>query len=41
SRLAQLFMIDVLFLGMAAEQYEETTGYIDKTRAAIQSMRKK
>lgn len=40
SRLAQLFIIDVLFLGMAAEQYETTTGYIDKTRAAIQSMRK-
>lgn len=40
SRLAQLFMIDVLFLSMAAEQYEETVSYIDKTREAIKSMRK-
>ncbi|MCY9108104.1 MurR/RpiR family transcriptional regulator [Bacillus atrophaeus] len=40
SRLAQLFMIDTLFLGMAAERYEETVGYIDKTREAIRSMRK-
>ncbi|MGK9430620.1 MurR/RpiR family transcriptional regulator [Bacillus atrophaeus] len=40
SRLAQLFMIDMLFLGMAAERYEETVGYIDKTREAIRSMRK-
>ncbi|AXN41194.1 MurR/RpiR family transcriptional regulator [Peribacillus butanolivorans] len=38
SRLAQLYMIDILFLGMASEQYEETVQYIDNTRAAIQSM---
>ncbi|MBT2636276.1 MurR/RpiR family transcriptional regulator [Bacillus sp. ISL-26] len=39
SRLAQLFMIDILFLGMASEEYEETIGYIDNTREAIRLMR--
>ncbi|USK77030.1 MurR/RpiR family transcriptional regulator [Peribacillus frigoritolerans] len=38
SRLAQLYMIDILFLGMASEQYEETVQYIDNTRSAIKSM---
>lgn len=38
SRLAQLYLIDILFLGMASEQYEATVQYIDKTRAAIKSM---
>jgi DNA-binding MurR/RpiR family transcriptional regulator len=38
SRLAQLYMIDILFLGMASAQYEETVRYIDNTRAAIKSM---
>ncbi|MRX53179.1 SIS domain-containing protein [Bacillus idriensis] len=41
SRLAQLYMIDILFLGMASEQYDETVQYIDKTRAAIKSMTEK
>ncbi|KEZ52607.1 MULTISPECIES: MurR/RpiR family transcriptional regulator [Metabacillus] len=41
SRLAQLYMIDILFLGMATEQYDETVRYIDNTRAAIKSMTEK
>lgn len=41
SRLAQLYMIDILFLGMATEQYEMTVQYIDNTRAAIKSMKEK
>ncbi len=39
SRLAQLFMIDILFLSMATEQYGETIDYIDKTRGAIQFLK--
>jgi len=39
SRLAQLFMIDILFLSMATEQYEETVRAIDKTREAIRFMK--
>nr|WP_246628985.1 MurR/RpiR family transcriptional regulator [Mesobacillus maritimus] len=39
SRLAQLFIIDVLFLSVATEQYEETVHYIDKTRGAIQFLK--
>jgi DNA-binding MurR/RpiR family transcriptional regulator len=39
SRLAQLFIIDVLFLSMATEQYEGTVESIDKTRAAIQFLK--
>ena len=35
SRLAQLYMIDILFLCMATEQYGKTVDYIDKTREAI------
>ncbi len=41
SRLAQLFMIDILFLSMATEQYEETVRAIDKTREAIRFMKGK
>ncbi|MEH6938770.1 MurR/RpiR family transcriptional regulator [Bacillus sp. JJ664] len=41
SRLAQLYMIDILFFGMATEQYDETVQYIDNTRAAIKSMTEK
>ncbi|MGD6815991.1 MurR/RpiR family transcriptional regulator [Metabacillus sp. 84] len=41
SRLSQLYMIDVLFLGMAALQYSETVQYIDNTREAIHSITKK
>ncbi|TCL63300.1 RpiR family transcriptional regulator [Hydrogenispora ethanolica] len=40
SRLAQLFMIDILFLSMATAQYEKTVGYIDKTREAIQFLKR-
>ncbi|WP_404328632.1 MurR/RpiR family transcriptional regulator [Mesobacillus maritimus] len=39
SRLAQLFIIDILFLSMATEQYEETVHYIDKTRGAIRFLK--
>ncbi|KAA6449706.1 MurR/RpiR family transcriptional regulator [Bacillus swezeyi] len=38
SRLTQLYMIDILFLGMAAEKYEEVIRYIDQTKAAISLM---
>lgn len=41
SRLAQMYMIDILFLGMAATQYEETIQYIDRTRDAIKFLEKK
>ncbi|KZZ82667.1 MurR/RpiR family transcriptional regulator [Bacillus sp. SJS] len=41
SRLSQLYLIDVLFLGMAANQYGETVQYIDHTREAIRSITKK
>ncbi len=41
SRLAQLFMIDILFLSMATEQYDETVKSIDKTREAIKYMKGK
>jgi DNA-binding MurR/RpiR family transcriptional regulator len=41
SRLAQLYMIDILFLGMATEQYDKTVQYIDNTREAIKSMTEK
>ena len=41
SRLAQLFIIDVLFLSMATEQYDETVKSIDKTREAISFMKGK
>lgn len=39
SRLAQLFIIDILFLSMATEQYEETVQHIDKTRGAIKFLK--
>ncbi|MEH7249012.1 MurR/RpiR family transcriptional regulator [Neobacillus niacini] len=35
SRLAQLYMIDILFLSMATVQYEHTIQAIDQTREAI------
>lgn len=35
SRLAQLYLIDILFLSIATTQYSETVDYIDKTREAI------
>ncbi|MBD1381111.1 MurR/RpiR family transcriptional regulator [Metabacillus arenae] len=40
SRLAQLYVIDILFLCMATKQYEETVDYIDKTREAIKFLKK-
>jgi DNA-binding MurR/RpiR family transcriptional regulator len=39
SRLAQLYMIDILFLSMATVQYSETVDYIDKTREAIRFLK--
>ncbi|KKI89892.1 RpiR family transcriptional regulator [Bacillus sp. SA1-12] len=39
SRLAQLYVIDLLFLCMAAKQYDETVQYIDKTREAIKFLK--
>nr|WP_285868665.1 MurR/RpiR family transcriptional regulator [Mesobacillus maritimus] len=39
SRLAQLLIIDILFLSMATEQFDETVQYIDKTREAIQFLK--
>ncbi|KML28111.1 MULTISPECIES: MurR/RpiR family transcriptional regulator [Priestia] len=41
SRLAQLYVIDVLFLSIAAQQYDQTIEYIDKTRDAIQFLKDK
>ncbi|MGM7722669.1 MurR/RpiR family transcriptional regulator [Metabacillus sp. Hm71] len=40
SRLAQLYVIDLLFLCMAAKQYDDTVQYIDKTREAIKFLKK-
>jgi DNA-binding MurR/RpiR family transcriptional regulator len=39
SRLAQLYVIDLLFLCMAAKQYDDTVQYIDKTRGAIKFLK--
>ncbi|MCL6573092.1 MAG: MurR/RpiR family transcriptional regulator [Bacillus sp. (in: Bacteria)] len=39
SRLAQLYLIDILFMSMATVQYEETINYIDKTREAIRFLK--
>ncbi|TYR81257.1 MurR/RpiR family transcriptional regulator [Priestia megaterium] len=39
SRLAQLYVIDILFLSMVTKQYEETINYIDHTREAIQFLK--
>ncbi|WP_445492438.1 MurR/RpiR family transcriptional regulator [Niallia sp. 03133] len=40
SRLAQLHMLDILFLNIATAQYEESIHYIDRTREAIQFLKK-
>lgn len=40
SRLAQLHIIDILFLCIATQQYDATVEYIDKTREAIRFMTK-
>lgn len=39
SRLAQLYLIDILFLSIATAQYDETIHYIDKTRDAIRFLK--
>jgi DNA-binding MurR/RpiR family transcriptional regulator len=39
SRLAQLHIIDVLFMCVATRQYEQSVQYLDQTREAIQSLR--
>ncbi|MBT2759050.1 MurR/RpiR family transcriptional regulator [Mesobacillus foraminis] len=41
SRLAQLYVIDILFLSMATAQYAETIESIDKTRDAIQFLKER
>ncbi|GAA4723301.1 MurR/RpiR family transcriptional regulator [Brevibacillus fulvus] len=41
SRIAQLHVIDMLFLCMAAKQYEVTVEHIDRTREAIRSLKNK
>lgn len=40
SRIAQLHAIDILFMCVAAQQYEETVKHIDETREAIDFIRK-
>ncbi|MEH6992846.1 MurR/RpiR family transcriptional regulator [Neobacillus drentensis] len=40
SRLAQLYMMDIMFLSMATAQYEQTVQAIDQTREAIQFIKK-
>jgi DNA-binding MurR/RpiR family transcriptional regulator len=40
SRLAQLYMMDIMFLSMATVQYEQTIQAIDQTREAIQFIKK-
>jgi DNA-binding MurR/RpiR family transcriptional regulator len=40
SRLAQLYMMDIMFLSMATIQYEQTVKAIDQTREAIQFIKK-
>ncbi|AKG03790.1 RpiR family transcriptional regulator [Salimicrobium jeotgali] len=34
SRIAQLYVIDILFMCLASEEYEETIGHLNETRAA-------
>src|SRR5690606_20166380 len=35
SRMAQLHVIDILFMRAASQQYEETVKHLDKTREAV------
>src|SRR5699024_2631576 len=35
SRMAQLLVIDILFMCVASEQYDETVGHLAATRAAV------
>jgi len=39
SRLAQLHIVDVLFMCVATRQYEQSVQYLDQTREAIRSIR--
>jgi DNA-binding MurR/RpiR family transcriptional regulator len=39
SRLAQLYMIDILFLSIATAEYGESVNYIDNTREAIRFLK--
>lgn len=41
SRLAQLYLIDILFLSMATVQYEQTVHSIDRTREAIKFIKER
>jgi len=41
SRLAQLHVIDILFMCVATSDYEQTIDYLDSTRTAIQGLHKK
>ncbi|WP_050180335.1 MurR/RpiR family transcriptional regulator [Domibacillus robiginosus] len=39
SRFAQLFIIDVLFMGMATKEFDQTVQYIDHSREAIRFLK--
>lgn len=41
SRLAQLYVIDVLFMCLATQQYDESIAYIDQSRDAVKQLRRK
>jgi DNA-binding MurR/RpiR family transcriptional regulator len=40
SRMAQLHVIDILFMAVATQEYDQTIQYIDQTRTAISSLKK-
>jgi len=41
SRLAQLLVIDILFMGVVTSAYEQTVDYLDETRSVVQRLHKK
>ncbi|WP_208615674.1 MurR/RpiR family transcriptional regulator [Gottfriedia luciferensis] len=41
SRMAQLHVIDILFMAVATQEYDQTIQYIDQTRTAISSLKSK
>ncbi|MFF6017287.1 MurR/RpiR family transcriptional regulator [Lysinibacillus fusiformis] len=41
SRLAQLLVIDILFMGVVTSAYNQTIDYLDETRTVIQGLHKK
>jgi DNA-binding MurR/RpiR family transcriptional regulator len=41
SRIAQLHVIDILFMCVASQAYDETVTYLDETRDAINFLREK